>query len=306
MRHMSCLPIRMIEMGRRRYTQDRKRFVIAGRHARRRYVPILSRPGIEVPFRGTCRGARLTMYRSYWFWRGSISVSIVAFCVAAHAAFAAGGWESGDEQQEAVANAVGRLVEQPPRGNSATFPVDHGADSWCWIDATYATILHPFYDTLLRPNWTALSQGTGEIDYNSITADFHRHWIPNVIESLGTIGTVTDTIEIQSLDSLVMRVRRGVRFWDINEVKSSHESLHTAYGRELDAYDIVDAVNHLKHGHSDEIPDYTTQNKRFGNGLASEVTVVPSIRQFWGIMRLDSASPRPSKPPGASTERATT
>ena len=25
-----------------------------------------------------------------------------------------------------------------------------------------------------------------------------------------------------------------------------------------------------------------TQNKRFGNGLASEVTVVPSIRQFWG------------------------
>ena len=24
------------------------------------------------------------------------------------------------------------------------------------------------------------------------------------------------------------------------------------------------------------------QNKRFGNGLASEVTVVPSIRQFWG------------------------
>ena len=27
---------------------------------------------------------------------------------------------------------------------------------------------------------------------------------------------------------------------------------------------------------------YETQNKRFGNGLASEVTVVPSIRQFWG------------------------
>ena len=181
----------------------------------------------------------------------------------------AGGQEEtggvGDQSSDWITNTRGRVVRNPSRGSAANFAVDRGSDSWCWVEAGPRSILHPFYDTLLQPDWEQLSQGTSTLSTDRITADFRRAWKPGVIESLGSYNTLTDSIEVKSLDSLVLRIRRGVHYWERKDVPHPTDALSGAYGREFQASDIVGALHHLKTGYADESSSYT--QKRLDNWI---------------------------------------
>ena len=40
-----------------------------------------------------------------------------------------------------------------------------------------------------------------------------------------------------------LRIRRGIHFWNKEDVVQPHEQLATAYGREVDAEDVAFAIN---------------------------------------------------------------
>ena len=159
-----------------------------------------------------------------------VGLSTVVWAAAAEEA----GWEP-TEEVEMVVNAEGKKVEAPQHGGSASFAAAPGS-SWCWYEAGYTSILHPFYDTMLQPDWKRSSQGTGELDFGTSRWAFISQWVPGLLESY----------TIENATSATLHVRAGVHFWQSDDVRDRKDELQSAYGRELLADDIVRTIRELK------------------------------------------------------------
>ena len=163
---------------------------------------------------------------SYWILMFGVSTSVFA---------AAEGEGDLTAAAEMVVNAHGRQVEAPQYGGLARYAAD-GGHSWCWYMARYSSILHPFYDTMVQPDWARASQGTQEFDFAANRWSFVFEWVPALLESY----------EIHDGTSATLHVRPGIHFWRREDVPYPSDKLDSAYGTELVAHDIVRTINELK------------------------------------------------------------
>ena len=128
---------------------------------------------------------------------------------------------------------VTKEVEKPQYGGSITDLMRAGLGVWDPMGGRHiAHMTLPIFDNIWQMDWTRGSAGTGEARFT----DVYPLW------SYAT-GGVAEHWEFTDGNSIRLRMRRGIHFWNKEDVAQPHEQLATAYGREADAEDVAFAVN---------------------------------------------------------------
>jgi peptide/nickel transport system substrate-binding protein len=81
--------------------------------------------------------------------------------------------------------------------------------------------------------------------YRGPTGTDEYSFIGGAPPNVALIGNVAESWEQTDLTTIILKIRRGVRHWDKSDVARPHKLLESAYGRELDAYDIEYSWNRI-------------------------------------------------------------
>ena len=128
---------------------------------------------------------------------------------------------------------VTKEVEKPQYGGSITDLMRAGLGVWDPMGGRHIShMTSPIHDNMWQMDWTRGSAGTGEARFT----DVFPLW------SYAT-GAVLEHWEFTDGNSMRLRIRRGIHFWNKEDVVQPHEQLATAYGREADAEDAAFAIN---------------------------------------------------------------
>ena len=111
----------------------------------------------------------------------------------------------------------GVYTESTRREISSWKPEDPGHISWA---------LQLPYQRLFQADWARGPSGTGEYGFKGI------------IDVSEAAGLVVESWEQPGLDHYILKIRKGLYFHNKDDVKKPNEKLASAYGRELDAYDV--------------------------------------------------------------------
>ena len=128
---------------------------------------------------------------------------------------------------------VTKEVEKPQYGGSITDLMRAGTTTWDQLSGRHIShTTTPIYDNIWQMDWTRTAAGTGEARF----ADIWPHY-------KYMTGGIAEHWEFRDGNSMRLRIRRGIHFWNKEDVVQPHEQLATAYGREADAEDVAFAIN---------------------------------------------------------------
>lgn len=112
--------------------------------------------------------------------------------------------------------------------NWVHFPVGEGwnpnSNNW---GAHHNTLI--IYDTLFQPDIVKAQQGYNTSPLVGNITAYRDQWI----------GLLVYQYEQPAPDHMVFYIRPGIKFWDRDTAPSYHESIASAYGRTLNAHDII-------------------------------------------------------------------
>ncbi len=125
-------------------------------------------------------------------------------------------------------------VEKPRYGGWATEAVLGGTTTDPTGPSHLAWPSQPPYDRLVVVDWARGVSGTGEF---STPGDVPQVW---------WIGDAAESFEQTGPTHVVFQIRRGIHFWDKENVVNPVPELESAYGREANAHDVVYSANSQK------------------------------------------------------------
>ncbi len=128
---------------------------------------------------------------------------------------------------------VTKEVEKPQYGGSITDLMRAGLTVWDPMAGPHVShTTAVLYDPIWQMDWTRGQSGTGE----TLFTDVKPSW-PHMT------GGVIEHWEFLDGTSMKIRIRRGIHFWNKEDVVRPNEQLESAYGREVDAEDVAFAFN---------------------------------------------------------------
>jgi peptide/nickel transport system substrate-binding protein len=130
---------------------------------------------------------------------------------------------------------VTKEVDKPQYGGSITDLMRAGEPSFDpLLFVAMAHTVPPMYDGQFDTNWYRGPAGTGEFPYNT-----------TVTPPASLKGGVIETWEQPSLTKMIFHIRKGIHYWNKSDVLHPYDQVESAYGRELDAFDVEYSCNNM-------------------------------------------------------------